>query len=89
MAKRLLIIVTFLVLLGTGVALALSTPEIDRWVIASGGGTVQSPGGEIVLQGTIGQPILGSSQEGGVEICSGFWCRVGEFFKVFLPITLR
>jgi len=88
MKKLILIGIIALILLGSGSVLAASNAQIDWWVIGAGGGTVQSPGGEIVLQGTIGQPFTGNSQVEGIAVCSGFWCQLEAIMEIFLPLVL-
>lgn len=48
--------------------------SIDKWVIASGGGV--SSGGNIVIQDTIGQPIIATSSGTGIRWSAGFWYQV-------------
>ncbi len=48
--------------------------SIDKWVIASGGGV--SNGGNIVIQDTIGQPIIGTANGTATWWNDGFWYQV-------------
>ena len=67
--------------------MAAGIMEIDRYVIGSGGGT--ATGGDYTLNGTIGQPVIGSANHADLELCSGFWCKVADHFKTILPLILR
>jgi hypothetical protein len=67
--------------------MAAGIMEIDRHVIGSGGGT--TIGGAYTLNGTIGQPVIGSTSHANLELCSGFWCKVADHYKTILPLILR
>ena len=56
-------------LLAVGVALAQST--VDWWVIAGGGGP--SSGGNVELNATLGQPIVGPASHRDVSLGAGYW----------------
>lgn len=49
--------------------------QIDRYVIASGGGSSSS--GNYSVDGTIGQPIVGKASSEDYIIDAGFWVGVG------------
>jgi hypothetical protein len=56
----------------TGVALAQGGAAIDWWVVAGGG--EPSSGGDVALNDTLGQPIVGpSSGDGGLALGAGYW----------------
>jgi hypothetical protein len=67
------ILLAILGILGlAGAALAQGgTPAIDWWVLAGGG--APASGGTIVLNDTLGQPIVGSSSGGDVALGAGYW----------------
>jgi len=92
MKKRAFLILTIgmLFLLTAGVALALSTHTIDWWVFSGGGGT--SSGGDITLNDTIGQPVIGSSSGEGVNLEAGYWVSgivTEPESLIYLPLVLR
>jgi hypothetical protein len=58
-------------LLAMSVALAQGTPTINRWVISSGG--APSSGGNVTLNDSLGQPIVGPSSGGNVWLGAGYW----------------
>ena len=68
------------------VVLANGTPAIDWNVIGGGGGRAEA--GIYTLDGTIGQAVVGTATDTGLELCSGFWCGVAEC-KIYLPLVLR
>jgi len=73
-----------------GVVLAFSATSVDWWVFGSGGGP--SSGGEISLNDTIGQPVIGSSSGGDVNLQAGYWVggsEVEEVYPIYLPLVLR
>ena len=70
-----------------GAAWANATPSIDWYVMGSGGDHAEA--GSYALQGTIGQPVVGSTTGWGVQLCSGFWCWGGSAYKTYLPLVIR
>jgi hypothetical protein len=50
--------------------------QIDWYVIASGGGHSESD--NYLINGTIGQPIVGKSSSASYQIDAGFWVGAGE-----------
>jgi hypothetical protein len=64
-------------------------PEIDRWVIAGGGG--ESYGEVVTLDATLGEPIVGASSGGSIALEAGFWVgATGTGTNhVFLPLLSR
>jgi hypothetical protein len=71
-----------------GVRAARSAPalSIDRWVVATGGGT--SASGSFSLSGTAGQVEAGSALTGGsFRLTSGFW--FAGWNSLFMPLILR
>jgi hypothetical protein len=84
--KRILfLLVVAVLLLCAGAVLANAPPVIDRHVMGSGGGHVESP--PYVLDATIGQATTGTDSADPYQICAGFWCRA--VYDVFLPLVLR
>jgi hypothetical protein len=73
-------------LLLTGTVLAGSGIEISRYVIGGGGG--HSEMGRYVMDATVGQAVVGTFSTAPYELCTGFWCGMGEY-KVYLPVALR
>lgn len=80
--------VLVLALIG-GVALAASVPERLRQVM--GGGATSASGSEVMLLGTLGQPVVGSvTGDGEVGIGQGFWSGGGGGrTAIYLPLVLR
>ncbi|MBN1668843.1 MAG: hypothetical protein JW862_17255 [Anaerolineales bacterium] len=93
MKRTILIFVglTLIALVFVGTALAVSTPVMERFVIAAGGGEAQN--GSVILTGTIGQPITGQASGANEGICSGFWClfwrQLELDYKIYQPVILR
>jgi hypothetical protein len=92
MARKLMILGALSVglFLLAGTALAQGNPTIDWWVIGGGGGSASNGGTS--LDGTIGQPVVGSNTSGSTQLDSGFWGgAVGglDEYKVYLPLILR
>lgn len=50
-------------------------PAVEWWVIADGG--APSSGGNVTLNDTLGQPVIGPSSGGNVTLHAGYWpCRL-------------
>ncbi|MDW8012951.1 MAG: hypothetical protein RMJ47_08260 [Bacteroidota bacterium] len=64
---------TVSLLVAVGGASVLYGQRLERQVVSSG--AVQARGAGIVLQGTIGQPIIGLTSGSSVTIGQGFWYR--------------
>jgi hypothetical protein len=58
------------------IATAQSTPAVDWWVIAGGGGP--SSNGSLSLNDTLGQPVIGSASGGNVTLVDGYWPGAGQ-----------
>ena len=74
-------------LVAAGVAWADGTPTISWSVIGGGGGRLETS--PYILDGTIGQPIVGQAASLPYELCAGFWCQVAAQYRVYLPLVLR
>jgi hypothetical protein len=87
--KRLtfLLIVLLCVSLPVGNVTARVLQTIDWSVIGGGGGHAES--GIYILDGTIGQPVIGVASASPYEVCSGFWCGVSDAGPLYLPLILR
>jgi hypothetical protein len=46
-------------------------PAVDWWVISGGGGP--SSGGNVALNDTLGQPVIGPASGGNVTLHAGYW----------------
>jgi hypothetical protein len=68
------------------VAAALQTPAIDWDAMGGGGGHLEQ--GNLSLDYTIGQPVVGQLG-GNVMLCIGFWCGTSTENIIYLPLVLR
>lgn len=64
--------------------------SVDWKVFGSSGGTAQSGSGEVALDATLGQPVVGSSNAPGnaVTLGAGYWHSDGSL-TVYLPMFRR
>jgi len=86
--KRLAVVATVLALaLLARSALADGVPAIHWRVVAGGGGHAKAA--PYALDGTAGQPLVGTAEEGSYWLCSGFWCEVMARHHLRLPLVLR
>lgn len=74
-----------------GGVLASGGVELPRTVLSSGGGEVGGSG--LVLSASLGQPVVGTVENGTLRHCSGFWCDAAAApplqSSVYLPLTMR
>ena len=82
-----LFVLILLITLAVTPVMAAGIMEIDRYIIGSGGGT--ATGGDYTLNGTIGQPVIGNASHANLDLCSGFWCKIVDYYKTILPLILR
>jgi hypothetical protein len=60
-----------LLLVVGGVGALGSGPAVDWWVISGGG--APSSGGNVALNDTLGQPVIGPASGGNVTLHAGYW----------------
>jgi hypothetical protein len=76
-----------LTLLATSVAFAAGGPTLRRQVVSGGGR--RSTDGDIVLNATLGQPLVGLVSGGDVTLGQGFWHGGAVEYRIYLPVVLR
>jgi hypothetical protein len=76
---------------GHGALAQGSGPVVEWWVVAGGGTSSDGTGGEVVLQDTLGQPVVGPSSGAGghVALSTGYWTGAVTYYRVYLPLVLR
>ena len=79
-------LIAIVLILLSGTVLAAGGIEITRDVIGGGGG--HAAAGHYVMDATVGQAVVGTSNTISYELCAGFWCGMGEY-KVYLPVIMR
>ncbi|MDQ4076980.1 MAG: hypothetical protein M3220_12130 [Chloroflexota bacterium] len=83
-----LLVLTLILLLSLmGSAFSSGGTALDWSVTASGGGHAEA--GNLSLDSTIGQPVIGTTGNGDAVLCAGFWCRVTALFHTYFPVLLR
>ncbi len=68
-----------------GIALAASGPAVD-WQVTAGGGA-PAAGGNVTLNDTLAQPIIGASSGGTVGLSAGYWVGLG-YDETFCGLTI-
>lgn len=91
MLKRKLIIIAIALIVLFAVAgvmgvQATAGTAIDWSAITSGGGTAS--GGNVTLDGVLGQPIVGSSSGGNVSVEGGYASAQTQV-KIYLPMVRK
>ena len=76
-------------LLGAAQAvLAAGSPAIGWWVLGAGGGPANA--GQVALNATLGQPVVGASSAGNIGLKSGYWAAPPQGgMKVYLPLLRK
>jgi hypothetical protein len=91
MNKRRAIVLAAVLLAGLVIAtgaLAQGTAAIERWALGSAGG--ESTGaGDVALNSTLGEPIIGPSSGGSVSLGAGYWHGGAVDYRIHLPLVLR
>ena len=90
MKRKLLVlgIVLTLMVVAAGALIAHATPGAGvDWSVTSGGGTSAS-GGEITLEGTLGEPIVGEVVSGSLSLGQGYWYAMDPV-EVYLPVVMK
>ena len=85
----LILLVTLVMPMGVGWAHSAATDYQIPWdVYASGGGRMSSD--NYSMNGTAGQPTVGSTSGDNGKIGAGFWTVFAEtIFEIFLPLVVR
>jgi hypothetical protein len=73
--------------LATG-ALAQGAHSIAWWVVAGGGGE-STAAGEVAVNSTLGQPIIGPAGGDSVSLGAGYWYGALVQHRIYLPLVLR
>jgi hypothetical protein len=74
--------------LATGVLYAAaSSSNLDWWFVGGSGG--RSTSGGHVLEGTLGQPVVGPATSGNNSLCAGFWCGAQGTYGLYLPLIVK
>lgn len=68
------------------------TEALDWSVFGSGGGQAKSGDGVVVINSTIGQPVIGIASSTDLELGSGIWIKdatLDALTFIYLPILKR
>lgn len=64
------------------------TPGIGWFVLGAGGGP--SGGGNVALNATLGQPVVGTSSAGNIVLRAGYWSATPvSGTKIYLPLLRK
>jgi hypothetical protein len=74
--------------LATGVLYATASSSNLHWWYLGGSGGRFSSGGH-VLEGTLGQPVVGPATSGDNSLCAGFWCGAQGQYILYLPVVVK
>ena len=80
-----LAVLVFILAIGASAAVLTSSFDIDWWVLSGGG--APSSGGNVELNGSLGQSVIGMAESDDYEIDSGYWLR--GTYDIFLPLIMR
>ncbi len=76
-------------LVAASVLASSAGPAVDWWAIASGGGS--AAGGNVTLNATLGQPIVGASAGNDITLNAGYWYggAATPQYHIYLPVVER
>lgn len=88
--KKLFLVLALLFLfVGLSASLASANGALEvRWWVMGGGGEPLTAA-NLRLEGTIGQPLVGTADAGGLTLRSGYWPGVPGFSTRLLPYILK
>ena len=86
MKTKILILSLTLLLVVTGVALANSSFDLSRWVL--GGGGSSSSAGDVAMNATLGQPVVGVISGGNISLQQGYW-HGNILYNIYAPLVQR
>jgi hypothetical protein len=87
--RTLLVLLLILAFLG-GLAQAASPTDLElgRRVIGNGGGRVEQ--NFYTIHSTLGQGVVGTTNQSPYELCAGYWCNLARVqYKIYLPLLTR
>jgi hypothetical protein len=83
-----LILIAFLLLVGSAVAMDSANYKLEWFTpLTGGGGAASSTNYAVNL--TVGQSAIGVSSSTSYEGCLGYWCESATGHTVYLPLVLR
>jgi len=80
-----LLVLLLVLVIGVSSATLGVTYDIDWWVFSGGG--EPSSAGNLTLDGSLGQSVIGNSSSADYELDAGYWLR--GVYKIFLPLVMR
>jgi hypothetical protein len=83
-----LLIICFLLFLAASMVIAAPTAGEIEWSFLGGSGARVTSNG-YVLEGTLGQPVVGQASNQSSALCAGFWCGVPQQHTLYLPLIVR
>ncbi len=76
-------------LVAASVLASSAGPAVDWWIVSGGGGS--APGGNVTLNATLGQPIVGASAGNDITLNAGYWYggAATPQYRIYLPVVQR
>jgi hypothetical protein len=83
-----LLLAVLILALATGMLYAAATTSnLDWWFLGGSGG--RSGSGGHVLEGTLGQPVVGLATGDDNSLCAGFGCGAQGTYSLYLPVIVK
>jgi len=93
MRKITLIALSLALLLGLAAGLvragSSAISAINWQVLAGGGHPATTNQGNISLNGTLGQPVIGTASGGDLTLSAGYWHGARSEYRIYLPLLLK
>ena len=88
--RPLLILIIFLLLVGSALAMSSANYRLDWFTPMTGNGGDAISSANYAANFTVGQTAVGTSSSANYEGCLGYWCRdVKSEYPIYLPLVLR
>ena len=87
-ARLFLILIAFLLLGGSALAMSSANYRLDWFSPLTGSGGAASST-NYAVNFTVGQTVIGTSSSAGYGGCLGYWCGGAAEYKIYLPLVLR
>ena len=88
-ARLFLILIVFLLLVGSALAMSSTNYRLDWFTPLTGNGGQAISSANYAANFTIGQSVVGTSSSANYGVCLGYWCGGTAEYKIYLPLVLR
>ncbi len=88
-ARPFLILIVFLLLVGSALAMSSADYRLDWFTPMTGTGGEEISSANYGANFTVGQTVVGAASSANYGGCLGYWCGVPAEHRIYLPLVLR